>query len=233
MEASAPLDCPNCNAVNPDDAKWCSLCLEPFEEDDTESSLEIEIPPLRIPPESHEVEKAWEAVVRGLDGSPPSGASSVTSWPCPVCGSLNPVEADICASCGTDLIRAVLKRAEPSRTQVSGDPRIAAALSIVPGAGHIYLRRTSDGIVRLVLAFWWLGSGLLLAGAPPAVAPVRALFFIALAGLILISVVDAFRTAVASEAKPLLGRRAIVLSSIAVVTLTAFGAFLAIVSASR
>ena len=78
-------------------------------------------------------------------------------FPCPLCGEPLPAGADECTRC--DWVQGYQHR-EPVTT---GSPRdiIAAALSIVPGAGHIFKGHITLGIVYLagtVLALFFIGA---------------------------------------------------------------------------
>ena len=69
-------------------------------------------------------------------------------WPCPVCESRNPIDLDICATCGTPF--AALMREERARPKV--DPGDAFRRSLLyPGLGHRMVGRAIDGFARAVL----------------------------------------------------------------------------------
>jgi hypothetical protein len=69
-------------------------------------------------------------------------------WPCPACGTDNPIELDACAVCGTTF--ASLMRQDDAPPQV--DPAAAAKASLLfPGLGHRKVGKSLDGVARGVL----------------------------------------------------------------------------------
>lgn len=221
------MRCPNCDALNPDDAKWCGLCFTPFERDEAAEGeslpeLEVNIPPTVVPPSPPEVERAWQRVGETLGEG---GGEKKAAWECPVCEATNSLEADRCGACGITIYDAFARaRAEAARPPK--DPRAAAALSVLPGVGHLYLGLVAEGVVRVVLAVWWLGSAVLLSGAPSSLGPVRAIFILAVAGLVVVSVIDAFRAASTPGTPAILSRKVILYSALGVVGLSTFGALM-------
>lgn len=66
-------------------------------------------------------------------------------WPCSVCGTRNPIEAETCGTCGTPF--ALVMRSATTRDPV--DPHDALMRSLIfPGLGHRMVGRTTDGAVR-------------------------------------------------------------------------------------
>lgn len=76
-----------------------------------------------------------------------------------------------------------------------GSPGIAAALSVIPGAGQLYLKRGGEAATRLILAAWWLGTAFAIPGGVPASGMVRVLFITAFVALAALSMTDAYRQA--------------------------------------
>ena len=78
----------------------------------------------------------------------PTDVRPAAFWPCTVCGSRNPIELDMCATCGTPF--ATVMRDEPAAVEI--DPNQALAWSLVfPGLGHRRAGRSLDGLARAVL----------------------------------------------------------------------------------
>jgi len=72
-----------------------------------------------------------------------------SSFPCPLCGETLPPGATACTRC--DWVKGYRHR----QPVTAGTPRdlIAAAMSIVPGAGHIFKGHVKMGIAYLVGTF--------------------------------------------------------------------------------
>lgn len=222
------MDCPHCGALNPDGAEWCSLCMRRFEED---QAVAEEAEPA-AQPVSRETAPEHEAAWRAVQGAPgPGRPGTERGWVCAVCKETNDFPATVCSTCGESIFRT-LKQVETGKPPPSDrEPWLAAALSALPGLGHLYLERTAEGVARLILALWWLGSAFLLTGAPGLVAPIRILLILGVLALVIISGVEAYRAAEDHQAPPLLDRKALMYSSLGAVLLLAFGAVLALVAA--
>ena len=160
--------CPNCDALVSATATWCGLCLAP---------LEVPAPAPAAAP------------------SPSPAERRAPFWPCPVCGAENPIELDVCATCGTPF--AHVMRAEQDRPQV--EPRDALVRSLIfPGLGHQLAGRGMDGMARGVLFAITFGIAILLglsAGGSTAVTASFALFVLAGVGVYAMSAVEAYRLA--------------------------------------
>jgi len=211
------MRCPNCNAMNPDGAGFCSLCLTSF------SAKEEALPPSVAGPPAHEVESKEPLV------SPPAGAG----WTCSVCGAVNPVAEDVCRDCGTSLFDS-LRRSEGDARQETLENKssnVAAALSLVPGAGHFYLGMVGQGVARFILFTWWFGLAAVLPDSRGPVALVRVLLFLGAMALILVSALDSYRAVEEPGSGPILDRRLMLYSSLAVVGLLVAGVFSAVISA--
>jgi hypothetical protein len=162
--------CPNCDALVSASATWCGLCLAP---------LEVPAP----------------APAPAAAPSPGPAERRAPFWPCPVCGAENPIELDVCATCGTPF--AHVMRAEQDRPQV--EPRNALVRSLIfPGLGHQLAGRGMDGMARGVLFAITFGIAILLglsAGGSTAVTASFALFVLAGVGVYAMSAVEAYRLA--------------------------------------
>jgi TM2 domain-containing membrane protein YozV/ribosomal protein L40E len=232
------MRCPKCGALNPDTAEWCNQCYERFRPPDPEPELEptVQAPSAQAPAAPvPDLEVPLDALA-SPDGVDERGMirreGVLVGWSCRRCGQENTIEANLCAACGTSLFEAF---GPAGATRVKLEPKnpgAAAALSVVPGAGHFYLGRTGEGVARIALALWWLLAGLLLSGAG-ALAPLRFLFLAALAALILVSVWDAFRQAQNPEAIPILGRSMIIYVTLALVGVSTVGALFSMLAARR
>lgn len=239
------MHCPYCNALNPDDAQWCGLCLRKFQtaqpappppQPQAQAPLtprqahpSYQTPATPMPAESPEVEGAWR-VVQEKFGT--EQTKTKPTWVCSVCEAENPIDVNNCTTCGTSIFETYKKKEQALKPQARGDrnPAVAGALSVLPGAGHLYLGLNADGVVRLILGIWWLAFGLILMGGPRVLVPIGGLIIVAFLGLAAISGWDAYRVAIDPDEKPVLNRTIILYSSLAVVLLAVFGALLTIVA---
>lgn len=215
------MRCPNCNAENSDSAKFCSLCLTSFEKKN-EAVQQVPAPVVAPSPEAPPA-----------DSQPDQQITKTVGWTCPVCGTVNAVEADVCSACGSSLFDS-LRRSEAQARKRSFEDKNAltgAALSIVPGGGHFYLGLNGDGLIRVVLFVWWLGAATILPDRSGPVAMVRVILFLGAFALMAISAIDAYRTVEAPGTAPILNRKFILYSSLTVVGLLVAGVFAAIASA--
>jgi hypothetical protein len=126
--------CPTCGALVATDAAWCGQCYTDLREQEPQADQD------RV------------ATVAG--GGPPSEPVAQTDedrpafWPCPVCGNHNPIDLDVCATCGTSF--AHVMRDEPLRTPVEAKDAVMWSL-VFPGLGHRKMGRPLDGLARGVL----------------------------------------------------------------------------------
>jgi len=175
--------CGRCGGLLAPDAEWCGQCYAPV------GSVAAE--PAPADPEA-----------RPAAGSEPG-------WDCPSCGRTNPLEADLCASCGTSFGR-LLEDPEPAPAV---EPARARSLSFLfPGLGHVAAKRAADGLVRMVTFAWLLGALLALVLARREGGLGRATIFVVLYGvaaaaLYAVTPVDAER--VASGESPVLSTRVV------------------------
>ena len=160
------------------DAEWCGQCF---------TSLRTAAPE----PEP----AAAPVLVRPAGGAEGSEGDKTATWPCPTCGSLNPIELDVCAVCGTSF--AQLLRQDEPRPTVS--PRDAFLWSLTfPGVGHAKAGRAPDGIARGTLFVLTFGLALVvvLSGvSSPPVFAVMALLLISALTIYLGSAAEAYRIA--------------------------------------
>jgi ribosomal protein L40E len=171
------LRCPNCGALVSADAEWCGQCFTSLRTAAPESE------PAAAP------ELVRPAAPEG------SEASKTAAWPCPTCGSLNPIELDLCSVCGTSF--AQLLRQDEPRSTVS--PRDAFLWSLMfPGVGHAKAGRAPDGIARGTLFVLTFGLALVVVlsgvSSPPVFAVMALLLFSALT-IYLGSAAEAYRIA--------------------------------------
>jgi hypothetical protein len=83
-------------------------------------------------------------------------------WPCTVCGAHNPIQLEVCETCGTPF--SAVMRGAGRRT----DPDAARRRSLLfPGAGHAMLGYTIDGFARGALFVLSITLALLLIVATP------------------------------------------------------------------
>ena len=116
-----------------EDAEWCGQCFT--------SLREPEQPPVPAPAAA-EASPGAEANARSTVPAreEPTGAF----WPCPVCGTRNPIVLEACEVCGTPF--AAVMRGETRR---EADPDAAFRRSLLfPGLGHAMLGYSLDGFAR-------------------------------------------------------------------------------------
>lgn len=227
--------CPNCGASNPENADWCSLCLERFpgpepaepESPEPESPEPEPVPEPGPPGPPGPPDPATTAGVAGAGSTPPAspqtdapatprsstdaGTFRVTEegirWACPTCGTTNDLDRVACEVCGTTFAETVRPKAErPPR-----DPGKAALFSLFfPGAGHAYVGMWGQAVARAVLSLWVLLVAVvgILDKKVPGSLIMALLFGLAALGLWLVAAHDAFREASNDAAAVLLrGKR--------------------------
>lgn len=127
------------------------------------------------------------------------------TWKCPVCQTVNEITAEQCRTCGRSFWQTL--RTQTSRPKaIKGNPVLASLLSLLPGAGHLYLRRFGESVARLILSAWWLSTAIVLSGPRP-VTVNRTFFLLAFVALVVISMIETYRQADDPDAPPLLSSR--------------------------
>jgi hypothetical protein len=129
--------CPNCGALVSEDAEWCGQCF---------TSLREPEPPPAVPaPARADATSAPDTGATAATVAPPAREEPTGAfWPCPVCGTKNPIVLEACEVCGTPF--AVVMRGE-TRREV--DPAKAFRRSLLyPGLGHAMLGYALDGFAR-------------------------------------------------------------------------------------
>jgi hypothetical protein len=152
-------------------------------------------------------------------------------WSCRTCAEWNPLERVTCRVCaspfGTD------PAATAAAPVADVPPALLAAASVVaPGAGHVLLGRTAEGVARLLLALVWALGGIVLlqgaldSGRPPL--PALPLLF----GWFLLAVACTNDAMVLGGVKGqvLLGPRVLLWLVVGVVGLTAVGALVGVLA---
>jgi hypothetical protein len=192
--------CPNCGALVSEDAEWCGQCFT--------SLREPEAPPAVPAPAIAEATQVSDATPATAATSPsalparedPTGAF----WPCPVCGTKNPIVLEACEVCGTPF--AAVMRGE-TRREVDADKAFRRSL-LYPGLGHAMLGYSLDGFARgAVFTLAWLVAVLLPISGVPATPLTILSIVLAIAGAVGIYAVSAVET------KRLLERRSLIVES--------------------
>lgn len=223
------MRCPNCGALNPEDAQWCNQCLTSFRR------------PMRIiadPPEAAEAMDAPETAGSATsveEAEEPGGPLQVREsgrWKCPVCEAHNLADANRCSTCGTDLFSFFGRKATPEPVVTGRSPIVAALLSVVPGVGHIFLARFAEGVGRLVLAIWWFGSAVFLSTFP-LMRLVGLLFYLASLALVTVSMLDAYAAGTDPRRPPILSRTLIYYSSLGLLGILIAGSMITFVRLIR
>jgi hypothetical protein len=195
------LRCPNCSALVSADADWCGQCF---------TSLRV------VEPEPGEPAAPSSAGAR--EPSWTRDPSAAATWPCPTCGSPNPIELDLCAVCGTSF--AQLLRQEEDRPRVS--PRDAFLWSLTfPGVGHAKVGRTPDGIARGTLFVLTFGLTLVIVLSGVSSGPVFgvvALLLVSALAMYLGSAAEAYR--IAEGGAPFVSARALLWATVALIMIS-------------
>ena len=160
------------------DAEWCGQCFTS----------------LRAPEPEPEPARASVLAQPAGEGGVSEGAKAAM-WPCPTCGSLIPIELDVCSVCGTSFAQ-LLRQDEPGPTV---SPRDAFLWSLTfPGVGHAKAGRAPDGIARGTLFALTFGLTLVIVLSGVSSPPVFAVVVLLLASAITIylgSAAEAYRIA--------------------------------------
>lgn len=120
--------CAACGALAAADAEWCGQCF-----------ASLRAPDPALAPTAPSTQTASPTV---------AGERRAPYWPCGLCGAENPLDADVCTTCGTPF--AQVMRVDPERVRV--DPDVAFRTSLLfPGLGHRAVGRGMDGLARGVL----------------------------------------------------------------------------------
>ncbi len=184
------------------DAGWCGQCLRRLDEE--------------APSDAEATAEPAPVGVRAA-GAAPRGEPT---WTCPTCEHVNAIALERCETCGTPFGRLF---AEPE-TSVEIAPARALVWSIVlPGLGHWMAGRRAEGVARIVLFAWTLGTVLVLLASGIEDGLGRAgvllgLFAVAAAVLHVVSAVDAWR--IASGEEPLVGSRTLLWASVGLVVVS-------------
>jgi hypothetical protein len=164
--------CPSCGARNAGSADWCTQCYTPLGAGPDPHGTAAAAPETAPAPAAAERPPVAAGATRTAADAAPTAADprfrqgpDGVDWRCEVCDTWNPLDQDTCASCGQPFHRTIAPEDEaPSAREV--DPTVAVAASLVlPGAGHVLLGRTAQGVLRGGLYVLWLGGGLLLVRA--------------------------------------------------------------------
>lgn len=221
MEAPGPEGarrCANCGALATADAEWCGQCFTALPPvggaPQVTTTEERTPPPPPVPTPSNEADAADKPL----------------TWPCPTCGTENPIALDACSVCGTSF--AALMRSDEKPAQV--EPRDALVASLIfPGLGQRKLGRPLDGFARgtlfvilctlaLILAFA-NGSGVLKA--------MFALYLLLALAVYLGTAYDAYR--MAEGAQPLVSTRNLLWASAVIVIVSVFILALSVVTVAK
>jgi hypothetical protein len=209
--------CPTCGGLVAADADWCGQCYASMTVEqtpsvagrDTTEREEVDAPrdrtPERVPSATTTSRAATAVALPG--GGAVEVAEGTATWACPACGDRNPMDESLCATCQTPFRR--LFEAPVRRDEI--DPPAAVGWSLLlPGLGHWKAGARADGIARIVLAAWTVGTVVIMVLARPAGGfgrsfPLFLLYLVAAVALYVEAVVDARR--VASGFDPLVSSR--------------------------
>jgi hypothetical protein len=179
------------------DAEWCGQCFTS----------------LRAAPDP---EPATVAVPERREAAGEGG--TVATWPCPTCGSQNPIELNECSVCGTSF--AQLLRQDEPRPTVS--PRDAFLWSLTfPGVGHAKAGRAADGIARGTLFVLTFGLALVVVLSGVSSGPifgVVALLLVSALTLYVGSAAEAYR--IADGGSPFVSARALLWATVVLIMIS-------------
>lgn len=152
------------------DAAWCGQCYASLER---RPAAEARRGPTSPPAEAGVPQVPTEA--GDAAGTGDGAGRAEATWPCPTCGTDNPIDADACATCGTSF--GSLLSLTPARETAS--PRDALAWSLVyPGLGHQRLGLGLDGLARGILFTMTFGMALLIGLGGISRGPIFAVFVV-------------------------------------------------------
>lgn len=228
------MRCPNCGGLNPDKAAWCGQCFVRFDEPPPASK---ELAELAKAPDA--AEKPKRINLADLQEAPViydrgflRRQRELMGWQCHKCGSKNSMDRMDCLACGASLFESFGMEAAPPEEPPPKSPILAAALSVVPGAGHLYIGRGVDGIARMVVAAWWLAAGLVLVSAG-SLRYLGIMFLLADTALIGLSIGDGYRQALDRKSQPIFSHKLLLYSNVVLVCLLAVGGMFAAILARR
>lgn len=233
--------CPNCGAANAEGAEWCTMCLQRFdgEEPGTETPAEgqVQVEPTEVVSELRELTTDGGAQDRTSEElatqDPDTGdVSKIATWTCKTCEATNPLEENVCSVCGRSIFEAFGATQDRPALRDDADGSVAAVLSFIPGAGHLYLERYGDAGARFLIFAWWVGTFWLLGGAPATLIPLRWLILVSVLGYMVVTAIDAYRAVEEPTTKPLIGRAFYIWASLTFVLLLGAGGLLAFFSAT-
>jgi hypothetical protein len=179
------------------DAEWCGQCFTS----------------LRAAPDP---EPATVAVPERREAAGEGG--TVATWPCPTCGSQNPIELNECSVCGTSFAQ-LLRQDEPGPTV---SPRDAFLWSLTfPGVGHAKAGRAADGIARGTLFVLTFGLALVVVLSGVSSGPifgVVALLLVSALTLYVGSAAEAYR--IADGGSPFVSARALLWATVVLIMIS-------------
>jgi hypothetical protein len=210
--------CVTCGGLLAPDAEWCGQCFTPVARAGHSATPAPDVravPPDEAGPDVPTAEEVAQAAPVTA-GPAPGGSTTVAtpggggvevaggkaSWDCPVCGERNPIEASECGVCRTPFGR-LFERAE-ERTSI--EPRTAALWSLgFAGLGHWRAGLRAEGVARMILFAWTLGTVLVILvsaseGGFGAAWSLLALYVISAVGIYALSAIDAYRVAAGTPA---------------------------------
>jgi hypothetical protein len=186
--------CPNCDALVALDATWCGQCFARLEEP-TDSERPGRTDAAERPGTTDGAEPTTAGSADAAVGDVARTERAAAFWPCPVCDTANPIDADACVTCGTPF--AEVMRREPDRPVVDAKDAVAWSL-VFPGLGHRLVGRSTDGIARGVLFAIAFSMALLTGFGGVRSGPALGVFMIFLAtalGVYVLAAVEAARLA--------------------------------------
>jgi len=134
--------CPDCHALNPDTAQWCTQCYASLRTPEPE--------PERVPervPEPGDVQTGEPAQIVRRGHATFRKTGQALEWQCGRCDGFNPIELQHCPTCGHSFAGTVRGPEEQVVPQVGENVALIAS-AVLPGAGHYLAGRTATGVAR-------------------------------------------------------------------------------------
>jgi len=187
------------------DADWCGQCF---------TSLRGPAPD-PVPDPMPDPTLATPVLARPAEGA----VGGVPTWPCPTCGTQNPIELDLCSVCGTSF-------GQLFREEAAGGPAVSPRDAFLwsltyPGVGHAKAGRTPDGIARGTLFTLTFGLALVIVTSgvsSPAVFGVVVLLLGSALVLYLGSAAEAYR--IATGGSPFVSARTLLWATVALIMIS-------------
>jgi hypothetical protein len=226
--------CPSCGALAAADADWCGQCYHPLTP--PKAARREHAVAVGSGPAQFYMDEPPSAVSVGALAAPEPPVElpkRAPTWPCAVCGTDNQLERDTCAVCGASFGKLF----DEQRAKPQTSPKEAVARSLLfPGLGHLHAGKASEGLARMVLFLWAVGTAavMLLGSAghsSSALVPLGIFFLVVALFLYASSAFDAYR--IAAGDRPLLSTRALLYGTVVLIMISVGALFVLVTRAAQ